>query len=272
MGLSYQFKNLNRGVSFTKGQFKKWVKEMKHDDMLIIESVAYDELVRLGYEPHLVKSQAGRVVFTEEILQEYDAENKRLVAKMYEDLAVNDPDDLKRRQIQAAVLKTPTSVYYDEEFVKSAYFDIKDDKDLDFADAFAKEKKFHETVVESFDFASWPKGAEQVGFMNEGDVAKRLCFQPTKVVALSENVSVTFAAVSQAGYYPEDRDKKNQDAFIAGEVIANPRVNGEVGVLFACFDGHGPGKSKQCYLHCDIVPLHTFISHAFVLFHVTSWH
>ena len=245
---------------------------MKHDDMLIIESVAYDELVRLGYEPHLVKSPADRVVFTKEMIREYDAENKRLVVKMNEDLAVNDPDDLKRRQIQAAVLKTPTSVFYDEEFVKSAYFDIKDDDDLDLMDAFAKEKKFHETVVESFDFASWPKGAEQVGFMNEGDVAKRLCFQPTKVVALSENVSVTFAAVSQAGYYPEDRDKTNQDAFIAGEVIANPRVNGEVGVLFACFDGHGPGKLKQCYLHCDIVPLHTFISHAFVLFHVTSWH
>ena len=86
---------------------------------------------RLGYEPDAVESEEDRIDFTEDLVQEYTAENKRLIEKMNADLAIENPDDLNRRKIQAAVLENTTTEHYDEEFVKrSNTFDIDDALDL----------------------------------------------------------------------------------------------------------------------------------------------
>lgn len=242
--LSFQFKNLTRGDSFTKGQFKKWATEMKKEDMLIVESVAFVEMTRLGYEPYLIKTEEDRIDFSEKTLSEYYSENTRLVAKMNDDLANENPDDLKRRQIQAAVLNSSISVYYDEDFVKNYKFDLRMDDDLDYMDTIVKEKMFRKDVVEKFDFTSWPLDAESVGFMLAGDVAKRLCVTPTKTAAVSNYMSITYAVASQGGYYPNDSDKENQDSFVAGAIVKNPQCPKKRGIFFGVFDGHGTGKNK----------------------------
>lgn len=51
--LSYQFKNLCRGKSFAKEQLAKWKNPesgLKKDDLMIIESLAYEAMGYFGYE------------------------------------------------------------------------------------------------------------------------------------------------------------------------------------------------------------------------------
>ena len=48
--LSYQFKNLTRGDSFTKKQYQKWVREMNTADRAFVENAAREEMQRLGYD------------------------------------------------------------------------------------------------------------------------------------------------------------------------------------------------------------------------------
>ena len=122
--LSYQFQNLIRGESFIAGQFKKWAKEMKEEDIRLVESIAFNEMKRLGYEPDLIHNKEDRIDFTEELIREYTVENEKLIAKMNADLAVDNPADLERRKIQAAVLERTASEHYDEEFIQSSIKDI----------------------------------------------------------------------------------------------------------------------------------------------------
>ena len=83
------------------------------------------------------------------------------------------------------------------------------------------------------------------------EVSKRFEMQDTQTFKMKGGISVTFSAASQAGYYPSDRNKANQDAFIAGEIVqeAKPKSRSkslvynkerDSGILFAVFDGHGP--------------------------------
>lgn len=157
-GLSYQFKNLMRGQSFIAGQLKKWAREMKDEDLILVESVAYQEMKRLGYEPHLVKNEEDRILFTEELRANYALENEKLIAKMNADLAVENPDDLARRKIQASVLEKDMSHHYDEEFIKSFFIDIDDALDCM---ELPNEKVFS---TARFDFQLWPLNASMVGF------------------------------------------------------------------------------------------------------------
>lgn len=62
---------------------------------------------------------------------------------------------------------------------------------------------------------------------------------------LKGGLSVTFAAASQGGYYPSERDKANQDAYISGARVCESSTSRwkkkqDSGILFAVFDGHGP--------------------------------
>ena len=65
--LSQQFENLCRGESFAKEQMEKWrhpEKGLKKDDLMIIESLAYDAMDYFGYKTAHVKIPAdGKVVF-----------------------------------------------------------------------------------------------------------------------------------------------------------------------------------------------------------------
>ena len=202
--LSYQFKNLGRGDSFIAGQLNKWLREMKDEDIRIVESAAYDEMYRLGYFPRIEEEE--RIDFTDELCEEYAAENERLKKKMIEDLAVENPDDLKRRQIQAAVLEKTTSEHYDEDFVKSFEIDI--DDALDMIDNVNNDKGFlvqQNSATARFEWRAWPMNASMVGFMPGVEVSKRFEVQATETLKLKGGLSITFASATQGGYYPNDR-------------------------------------------------------------------
>lgn len=240
--LSCQFQNLVRGDSFLAGQFKKWATEMEDEDIIVVESVAFREMTRLGYEPHLVKFLDDRIDFTGRLGETYDADNAMLIEKMNADLAVDNPYDLKRRQIQAAVLEKRITEHYEKEFVKSPEMDI--EEALDSVDAVQNGKGF--LFGTSFNFEQWPMNASLVGFQTDSDVSERFHLQGTQVLKLKSNVSIKFAAASQGGYYPHEKDKVNQDAFIAGTTVHEVERNSQFkkerpdGILFAVFDGHGP--------------------------------
>jgi len=234
--LSYQFQNLIRGESFIAGQFKKWAKEMKEEDIRLVESIAFNEMKRLGYEPHLIHNEEDRIDFTEELIHEYTVENEKLVAKMNADLAVENPADLERRNIHAAVLERTTSEHYDEEFIKSSINNI--DWALDNIDS-VQLKGIKRMSSADFEFCKWPMNASFVGFQHNEEVADRFKLQHTQTLKIDDGISISFAAASQAGYYPTDKNKPNQDAFIGGVVVAEEK-NCKSGVLFAVFDGHGP--------------------------------
>ena len=242
--LSYQFKNLERGDSFTAGQFKKWAKEMKDEDIVLVESVVFEEMKRLDYELHLIEAEDDRIDFTEELHEKYTAENKRLVGKMNENLAVVNLGDFVRHKIQAAVLERTASEHYDEDFVKSSSIDI--DGALDGIDEVRANKGFERRSSAEFDFHNWPSNASFVGFQPKVEVEKRLEVQDTQTIKLGDGISITFAAASQAGYYPSDRKKANQDAFIAGDIVREvkrkamlpKKAKGE-GALFAVLMGMG---------------------------------
>ena len=65
-------------------------------------------------------SDADRIDLNDELVEEYDRVNKDLIEKMYADPSLENPADLKRRQVQGAVLKAN----YDD--VHDVLFDIED--------------------------------------------------------------------------------------------------------------------------------------------------
>jgi hypothetical protein len=73
--------------------------------------------------------------------------------------------------------------------------------------------------------------------MSQGEINARQHITPTNtdLTVLPGVLSITFAALSQRGYYPEDLTKKNQDAY---SVIAN-FCEEENDLFFGVFDGHG---------------------------------
>ena len=119
---------------------------------------------RLGYEPHVVESEDDRIDFTEELIEEYTAENKRLIDKVNSDLAIENPDDLNRRKIQASVLEKTITEHYDEEFVKQSIVDIEDALDL-LANPETDKGFLVKSSTARFDFKQWPLDASMVGFM-----------------------------------------------------------------------------------------------------------
>ena len=127
--------------------------------------MTFEEMQRLGYEPHLVQTEEDRIDFTGELCENYAAENKRLIEKMNADLAIENPDDLQRRKIQAAVLDKTTSEHYDEEFVKAFSLDI--DDAIDSMDVIQNDKGFlqpRQSATAKFNFHQWPLHASMVGF------------------------------------------------------------------------------------------------------------
>lgn len=80
---------------------KKFLKEMKTEDIKIFETVAGHVLDALGYERVLIRP--GREMkFSDEEISRFDKENKRLKDEMRSQV---DPEDLRRRERQEAVLR-----------------------------------------------------------------------------------------------------------------------------------------------------------------------
>ena len=79
--------------------------------------------------------------------------------------------------------------------------------------------------------------------VSSDDVSRRLKVQDTQTLELKGGLSITFAAASQGGYYPGDKEKANQDAFIAGYSFCDTSS-----LLFAVLDGHGH-NGAECAKH-----------------------
>ena len=247
--LSYQFKNLHRGDSFAKGQMAKWRKNMDEDDVRMVESCAREEMTRLGYFPEIVGTKAEPIHFTDDLIEELENENQKLIAKMNTDLFDDNPEDFHRRKRQNSVLKWLAHLrrvsfgQKTEGFVRDdAYASDSDDMTDPPGD------------IENPDtFASWPNEAYKVGFLKDEEVADRFNIENTKYLLVeggqggrSRSFSIAFSAATQRGYYPQDRDKKNQDAFISG-------VRAKSSTLFAVFDGHGNDGAACAMTAKDII-------------------
>ena len=55
---------------------KKWRNEMDDEDILLIESVAYEMMTRLGYDTHIVGKTRDALTFSDEQLDEFKRLNE----------------------------------------------------------------------------------------------------------------------------------------------------------------------------------------------------
>lgn len=210
--LSNQFQNLGRGDSFAAKQFAKCLLQMDTEDFRIVESAALEEMTRLGYELHHVGKTHDRKDFTEELIHKYDELNKQMLSKMFLDLEKDNPADLCRRQRMASVLKK-SRVHFRQSF---AEMDL-DRDEMILEDTDDEDEIEDHFDVKNIDVAKWPLKASQVGFPSRNEVAERLALEKDTRISFSENFSLRFAVSTQRGYYPSDRDKANQDAYINGQ-------------------------------------------------------
>lgn len=84
-----------------KKNTKKFLKKATEEEIAIFELVAGDVLDALGYERVRIAKGSG-IEFSEQAIALYDEINKRL---KQEKRAEMDPEDLKRRDLQASLLK-----------------------------------------------------------------------------------------------------------------------------------------------------------------------
>jgi len=71
--------------------------------------------------------------------------------------------------------------------------------------------------------------------LTNAEVRRRIDASPSGLTAQINGASVRYAYLSQRGYYPDDVNKANQDAY-----CVDPKYNGVAGDSFmAVFDGHG---------------------------------
>ena len=55
---------------------EKWRNEMDDEDILLIESVAYEMMTRLGYDTHIVGKTRDALTFSDEQLDEFKRLNE----------------------------------------------------------------------------------------------------------------------------------------------------------------------------------------------------
>lgn len=222
--LSYQFKNLGRGESFAKTQMAKWKHPetgLPSDAVEIIESVAHEVMGRLGYSTHLVNVTMQPRVYTEDEIEQFDRLNAEGIKKMNEDLKEENPGDFERRQVQSATLDhMPTLIEADE-------WSVSDASTLFFAD-------------------------DTSGFLSPDDLHHRTTVDKTEMAAFKSGQVFRWATATQRGYYPNEHDKPNQDAFAAHKELSC--VNGDTVHWFSVYDGHGPHGHKCSEIAATDIP------------------
>mmetsp|Transcript_24985 Transcript_24985/g.31471 ORF Transcript_24985/g.31471 Transcript_24985/m.31471 type:complete len:435 (+) Transcript_24985:3-1307(+) len=194
------------------------------------------------------------IEFTEELLQEYDALNKKLLDKMYSDLAEENPLDLSRREIMKSVLDEGCThfcqSFKEKEFDKDELLEMTDSED---------ENNNTRFDIDDVDFKQWPHRASQLGFLSRESVLSRFVFDEEDRIEFGDDgndgqgkdsFAISFSASSQRGYYPSNRNKANQDAYINGTVLTHKFGRG---VLFSVFDGHGDDGDKCAIQTSNIV-------------------
>eukprot|EP00985_Skeletonema_marinoi_P007041 scaffold3091_cov103-Skeletonema_marinoi.AAC.2 len=195
--LSQQFKNLCRGDSFAKEQMAKWKHPetgLKRDDLMIIESLAYDAMKYFGYEAAHVENPCDVLQFTDAQLREFAILNKEGVEEMIEKLKEEDIADYNRRVHQSEVLKMSAKRL---------------SKRWSIDDAFRAAKKT-DTILQK---------------LNDSELMEEY----TEEGILEGFGTFACGASSQKGYYPADPMKENQDSFDIR--IANDAQNHFFGVF-----------------------------------------
>lgn len=203
-------------------------------------------MTRLGYEPHIVGVTADRLVFNEEQIAEFTRLNEEGIKKMNEDLAVENPGDLKRRQDQAAVLKKSA---------KLLSIGITEESDIDDEEEYDKEDKSKSAYL-----YKWPKGAGKHGYLSTEDVTGRFEIQEANTISLPDGRCISYSVAMQRGYYPSDPDKPCQDSYLVGNFDV-PSKN--VSHWLCVFDGHGPtGHKCAQYARDELVKQYNSLSNA----------
>jgi hypothetical protein len=184
--------------------------------------------------------------FTDEIVKKYVRINKELIKKMYADLALENPADMKCCQVQGAVLEASHDKVYDASFMKNFCLnrDLVYDTDAPIDDESDMTGCF---MTDGYDFGSWPMNASQIGYLTNEEASERFDIRKSEKVNVGKHLTITFAAASQGGYYPSNRTKANQDAYNSGVVKKSSKVDKNFGVFFSVFDGHG-SKGTECSL------------------------
>eukprot|EP00957_Ditylum_brightwellii_P125237 9546706-Ditylum_brightwellii.AAC.1 len=95
---------------------------MKEEDLHIVESITYYKMTHLDYQLHLVMTADDQIDFTDYLVHDLNELNLQLIEKCTS-LAVENPDDLKRRQVQSAVITEDVDCHYDKVFVKAEAID-----------------------------------------------------------------------------------------------------------------------------------------------------
>lgn len=205
-GLSYQFKNLTRGDSFLAQQMQKWKHPetgLKFDDLLMIESVAHEVMRELGYKTHVVGPDMEPVRYTQADLELFALANAKAIQEMTDTLKVENPGDFERRRLQAEVLK-----------------------------------------LEPVRLEDWSKETSHSSEFHISDelLDKSLKIEKVDHTYLASGRRIQWSMASQRGYYPDDKDKKNQDIAYATVV---KDASGHLLHCFSVFDGHGP-EGHRC--------------------------
>jgi len=77
--------------------------------------------------------------------------------------------------------------------------------------------------------------AYAVGELSEADIRSRLDItNPTDIETIPGNLTIKYSGLSQRGYYPDEPEKANQDAY-----LIEPNAFGPGKLLAGVFDGHG---------------------------------
>lgn len=211
VGLSYQFKNLRRGSSFAAVQFQKWRDPktgLTADEPQIIESLAHEVMEELGYGTSEVGVNSESYVFSKEEVESFANLNSLGIQKMKDDLKVENPGDFERRKFQAQALS----------------FDLvlKGDWDDHLKKSTIEEKGDRMFVQESF-----LSDRLELGLPTTGQFPSGRKFQ--------------ICAGTKRGYYPNDHEKVNQDAYICN---AKATLSGRHMSWFSVLDGHGHDGHK----------------------------
>ena len=230
--LSIQFRNLHRGDSFIKEQFEKCKDPetgLQEDDLELIESVAHEIMVKMGYKPHIVDEPSKAKSFSEKELEMFAELNKEAIAKMKSDLQGEDPEDYKRRVYQEEVLRLPPTL-----------LDDWDEADADI------ESSLRDSMQDRLD----------VSAHSQCDKEEALVITKVASAKLHNGRRFSFCAISQKGYYPSELQRPNQDS-----TKAHLEISGSEGNLnwFSVCDGHGPNGDKASeYVAGELLKLFVF--------------
>lgn len=216
--LSYQFKNLGRGMSFAKRQNKKWLHPetgLKTEEIQIIETLAHGVMLKLEYEPHLVGSQTEPSVWSAKDLERFRKLNEEGILKMKEDLAKENPEDLGRRVYQAEALKmTPVykaPIWEDNTNERSSEIDIQDmwERIRNYLNMSRSDNGNElDAIIHDSLSVSIRTTLNSDGLNARREVSdENLCFTKS-------GVRVRWASGTQSGYDPDLPNKPNQDRFV----------------------------------------------------------